>query len=100
MVLTLLLLPVPFLAMCHTPTSTAHLLSLKILPTLMMLATLLVAPRTATIAETTAPILVVEGTDLPSEKTFDMKLTMLRRHDERDYDSESDSTYRRRHRYD
>jgi hypothetical protein len=29
-----------------------------------------------------------------------MKLTMLRRHDERDYDSESDSKYRRRHRYD
>jgi hypothetical protein len=68
MVLTLLLLPVPFLAMCHTPTSTAHLLSLKILPTLMMLATILVARRTATIAETTAPILVVEGTDLRSEE--------------------------------
>lgn len=68
MVLTLLLLPVPSLAMCHTPTSTAHLLSLKILPTLMMLATLLVARRTATIAETTAPIIVVEGTDLRSEE--------------------------------
>jgi hypothetical protein len=101
MVLTLRPLPVQSLATCHTPTSTAHLLSRSTYLTAVILATLLAAHPTATIAETTAPTLVVEGKDLAPHGILSNEAdAMFRHYDDRDYDSEEGSKYRRRSRYD
>jgi hypothetical protein len=101
MVLTLHPLPVRFLAMCHMPTSTAHLLSLSTYLTIVTLVTLLVARRIATIAGTTAPIAAVEGKDLAFLGVLSNEADpMFRHHDDRNYDSEDGSKYRRRSRYD
>jgi hypothetical protein len=62
----LILLPprVRSLATSHTRTYTTDLLSLSTLLTVVILATLLVAPRTSMIAGYTEPSLVAEGTNI------------------------------------
>lgn len=62
-----------------------------------MPATLPVTHRTASIARTTALITVAEGNNLFLHKTSKFEADqMIRYHDDRDYDSDDDSRYRRR----
>jgi hypothetical protein len=101
MILTLHPPQVRSLATYHTPTSTTDLLSLSTLSTAVILAILLVAPRTSMIAGDTAPSLVAEGTGLSIDgETSNEADTSHRHYDDRDYDSENGSRYRRRSRYD
>lgn len=77
--------------------STAHLLSLRTLPTAVMPAILLVAHRTASIARITAPIPVAEGKNLSFHETLKIEPDhIFRYYGDRDYDSDDDSRYRRR----
>jgi hypothetical protein len=101
MILILHPLQVRSLATYHTPTSTTDLLSLSTLLTVVILATLLVVPQTIMIAWVTAPSFVAEGTEFSIDgETSNEADTSHRHHDDRDYDSEDESRYRRRGRYD